>query len=142
MKTGPNDASGVVWGIRSFLFLFHVLLLILTIVYMKQYHHQPNPDDDDAAAATSLCRCYITAHPPSLQTRVGGVVDYNRVRDETTTTSQHTPPSLQSRVGGVVFIYFTTNRARDAEASRAFVLIYLLLHTSSIRLETHTCLKP
>jgi hypothetical protein len=74
---------------------------------MKQYHHQPNPDDDDDAAATPLCRRYITAHQPSLQTRVGGVVDYNRVRDDTT-TAPHTPPSLQRRVGGVVFIYFTT----------------------------------
>jgi len=34
-KTGPNDASGVVWAISKFSFfiLFHIVLLILTITF-------------------------------------------------------------------------------------------------------------
>ena len=36
MKTGPNDASGVVWAIGKFVFFFHVLL-ILIIIFRQEW---------------------------------------------------------------------------------------------------------
>ena len=32
-KKGPNDASGIVWAISKFLFIFFHVCLILTIIF-------------------------------------------------------------------------------------------------------------